>query len=1044
MSHNNIKNNKIKRRDFFKIAATSGAAVAVASCNNDPVEKILPSLLPPDNYQTGVALHFASVCQECPSQCGIVVKTREGRAIKIEGNPNHPLNQGKLCAIGQSALQGLYSPNRIKKATQKGKQLDLATAKNEFYGKIKRLVAENRGKEILFISPAGDSSLQRMTTKIISRLGASQIQLDLSSANSIKNANKILYGKNEVPDYQFSKANFLLNFGADFLEGWLNVMKNSREFAEFHSYKRKNKNEYVHISPHLSTTGVQADDWINCPSKAEEAIALALVARLAASNSSLSAAEKRIIRSYTKNHNIAAVAKKYQLDAKKLEQIAKKLATKSSLIIGGGNATSNGEQTKLQIAIALLNYLTGNTNLNFGADYKFGGSSFAEIKKAVQKIKNKKYSLVVILELNPAYIFSIFSEWSDKKEIQGKVPIVSLSLSHSETTEQADLVIPITSSFENWGDSFAANGIYALQQPVMAKLPGFEAEPLGDILLGLTKELGWSGDNFEAADFKNYLRSQWRGLQTQLKYVGTFEMFWIAALKKGGIFQNYTPQRASLKTNALAQLNASETKTAKGISLMVLNSNLHSNDGRTGDRYWLLEIPHPLTQVVWDSWLEINPDKAQELGIQHLDEVEVTTSAGSVKLAAYIYDFIDKNTVAIPAGMGRSLKFPNYSSRRNSILPFKGGHKRTNLVEKKVGLNPFELIPFATDDSGELIFSAENISLKKTGKKSFLVSSDGQYKDDSKALIADTPTGYGDRSQKGRHLIRSVSLKELNSGKIHKEGHQLKDRFYTTDRQNTHDFYKEKRDGLDNHIFGIKGSKTGKYYDPYKFEMSIDLDKCTGCSACVVACYAENNIAVVGKERQAIGREMSWLRIERYLDKDKKTGKIQALLSPQMCQQCGNAGCEAVCPVYATYHNPDGLNAQIYNRCVGTRYCANNCVYKQRRFNWRSYSFPSPLHYQLNPDVTVRDKGVMEKCTFCVQRIVAAKDKAKDDNRIVFDGEIKTACQQTCPTEAIVFGNAMDKKSLLTKTKKDIRGYHQLEELNFQPGVTYLSKIKRG
>ena len=166
-------------------------------------------------------------------------------------------------------------------------------------------------------------------------------------------------------------------------------------------------------------------------------------------------------------------------------------------------------------------------------------------------------------------------------------------------------------------------------------------------------------------------------------------------------------------------------------------------------------------------------------------------------------------------------------------------------------------------------------------------------------------------------MIRSVSLKELNSGKIHKEGHHLKDRHYTTNTQNTHDFYKEKRKGLDEHIFGIKGSKTGKYYDPYKFEMSVDLDKCTGCSACVVACYAENNIAVVGKERQALGREMSWIRIERYLDKNKKTGKIQALLSPQMCQQCGNAGCEAVCPVYATYHNPDGLNAQIYNRCVG-------------------------------------------------------------------------------------------------------------------------------
>ena len=642
--------------------------------------------------------------------------------------------------------------------------------------------------------------------------------------------------------------------------------------------------------------------------------------------------------------------------------------------------------------------------------------------------------------MNPAYVFEVFPEW---KEIQAKIPLVSFSLSHNETTKQAELVIPLTSSFENWGDSFVANGIYALQQPVMAKLPNYEAEPLGDILLGLTKELGWSGAKFSAASFKDYLRAEWRKLQPKFKYVGTFEMFWVAALKKGGIFQNYTPQKATLKSNSLVGLTSSKTKAAQGLSLLVLNSNLHSNDGKTGDRYWLLEVPHPLTQVVWDSWLEIHPKKAEELGIQHLDEVELKTSAGSAKLAAYIYEFIDQNTVAIPSGMGRNLKFPNYSSRRSSILPFKGSQQRSKLVEKKVGLNPFEILPFNTEKFGELVFSAENISLKKTGKKSFLVSSDGQFRDDSKALISDSPTGYGDRSQKGRHLIRSVSLKELNSGKIHKEGHHLKDRHYTTNTQNTHDFYKEKRKGLDEHIFGIKGSKTGKYYDPYKFEMSVDLDKCTGCSACVVACYAENNIAVVGKERQALGREMSWIRIERYLDKNKKTGKIQALLSPQMCQQCGNAGCEAVCPVYATYHNPDGLNAQIYNRCVGTRYCANNCVYKQRRFNWRTYSFPSPLHYQLNPDVSVRDKGIMEKCTFCVQRIVDAKDRAKDENRIVFDGEIKTACQQTCPTEAIVFGNAMDQKSQVAERKKDIRGYHQLEELNFQPGVTYLSKIER-
>ena len=1025
----------IKRRDFFKIAATSGAAAALASCTSDPVEKILPSLFPPDNYKAGIALNFASVCRECPSQCGIVVKTREGRAIKIEGNQNHPLNQGKICAIGQAALQGLYNPSRLKKALLKNKSISSSQANSIFYNKIKELVAAGRGKEILFIGDAGDSSLQRMITKIVDEIGAEQIILDATPVNSIKEANKTLYGRYEIPEYKFEEADFLLNFGADFLESWLNVMQNSREFTNFSTYRNRNKNEYVHISPHLSITGVKANEWISCPAKAEEAIALALITELVAT-SKINSRNKIFIKNYARKFTIESVAKKYNLAADELKSVARRLAnSKNALVIGGGNTNSNGNQTSLQLAIAILNYLSGNKTVKFGADFQFGGSSFAKVQQSIKKLKNKEYSLVVTTNRNPAYILSVIPEW---KEISKKITLFSLSTAHNETTKDAELVIPITTSFEDWGDSFVRKGIYALQQPVMAKLPGFDSQHLGDVFIGLAKELKLQGDNLTAANFKGYLQSSWKDLQKELGFASIFASFWVNALKNGGIFKDYSPVQVRLRNN-LVKIKP-KYETSKGMSLLVLNSNLQTIDGNAGDRYWLLETPHPLTQVAWDSWLEINPDKAKELGIEHLDEVEVKTASGSVKLAAYIYNFIDKDTLAIPAGLGREIQFPNYSSRRSTILPFSKGD-RHNLVKKKVGLNPFELIPFSYDTSGEIVLASSEVKIKKTGKKAFLVSTDGQYKDDLKALAADSPAGYGERSQKGRHLIRSVSLDELRSGKVTKEGHHLKERHYTTDTLNPSDFYKERKKGLNEHIFGLKGNKAPKFYDPYKFEMTVDLDKCTGCSACITACYAENNIPVVGKERMSLGREMSWIRVERYFDKDKKTGKVKALLSPQMCQQCGNAGCEAVCPVYATYHNPDGLNAQVYNRCVGTRYCSNNCAYKQRRFNWRTYSFPSPLHLQLNPDVTVRDKGVMEKCTFCIQRIRDSKSIAKNENRTVFDGEIKTACQQTCPTDAIVFGNAIDKKSALNKSKKSLRSYHQLEELNFQPNVTYLSKI---
>ena len=225
------------------------------------------------------------------------------------------------------------------------------------------------------------------------------------------------------------------------------------------------------------------------------------------------------------------------------------------------------------------------------------------------------------------------------------------------------------------------------------------------------------------------------------------------------------------------------------------------------------------------------------------------------------------------------------------------------------------------------------------------------------------------------------------------------------------------------------------------FYLTIDLDRCTGCSACVVACYAENNIAVVGKERQAVGREMAWLRIERYFDREESTGRLVTHYNPQMCNQCENAGCEPVCPLFATYHNPDGINAMVYARCAGTRYCANNCIYKSRRFNWRTYLFPDPLHMQLNPDVTVRSKGVMEKCTFCIQRIKDAKELAKREKREVRDDEIRTACQQTCPTNAIRFGNGQRSNTAVSLVKNNKRAYQQLEELNFKPSITYLKKV---
>jgi len=325
-------------------------------------------------------------------------------------------------------------------------------------------------------------------------------------------------------------------------------------------------------------------------------------------------------------------------------------------------------------------------------------------------------------------------------------------------------------------------------------------------------------------------------------------------------------------------------------------------------------------------------------------------------------------------------------------VPIGLGHKSYGRYAQNRGVNPIEILPVLTDEaSGGFAWLSTKVNVSKTGKREQLVKTQDST------------------SQEGRGIAQAITLKELESG-VH-EQHELGEKF---------DMYPPQK------------------YIKHRWGMSIDLSKCIGCGACVTACYAENNIPVVGKGQVAKRREMSWIRIERFYHEDNG---FDIRFIPMLCQHCGNAPCEPVCPVYATYHNHEGLNAMIYNRCVGTRYCSNNCTYKVRRFNWFTYNWPEPLNWQLNPDVSVRTKGVMEKCTFCVQRIRFGEDRARDEGRNVRDGEIIPACAQACPTKVIVFGDLKDGESTVSHLAKDERGYRVLQEVNTQPAITYLKKV---
>ena len=1013
----------INRRDFFKVAAVSGAAAAVAGCGSDPVENLIPLVVPPHDYVPGTSIHFSTTCGDCSANCGLVIKTREGRAIKVEGNPDHPISGGSVCASGQASLQALYSPARPNAVLLDGKA-------SNFDDGIKTLIAkitEAKGS-VLYVGAPRTGSISKLIDQVVDAAGGKRITFDMSPDASIKKANELTFGKAEVPHYAIDQAKTLVSFGADFMDSWLMPNTFSRAYTKMHAFKAGEKGKYFYVGSHMSLTGTNADSWISTPAGAEIQIALA-VANAINTDSKLN--------DYLADFSIAAVTERLELNeamVAKVNALVEAFKAGDSLAIAGGNTTANGASTELQIAVNVLNSVAGNigNTVQFGAGYQLGGDSVADAISAFKAAAAGTYKVIIIENVNPLYALPADAGVAEALKAAF---VVSLSTEQDETAKAANLHLPTSHFYESWGDAMPRTGVSSLFQPVMAKVPGKPSIELGDLLLKLAPELEVDAG---AETAQEYVKAQWA-----TKLEGVFEDAWIAALSKGGIFAEFTGTGADLNTDAL---ETPATAVNAGLTLVAVNSVLHNANGFNGSKSWALEVAHPVTQQVWDSWIEIHPDTAVKMGIKQGEVIQVTGPGGTVEVGAWLWYGMDKNTVAMPAGLGRSVPFPTYATThgKSILTPVVEMADDVQLGFFKAGINVMDVLSAKTDaKSGDMVFAVNGVTLKGTGKEAYMVSPEGVTKDDIEAIMSDTKAGMGDRSQKDRGLVQTIDFKTAKAGgKGEGHGHHLRHRHYTTDLENNVDFYKERSADVADAV-ALSGRKGPKYFEPYKWEMAVDLDRCTGCSACVVACYAENNVPTVGKDRMATGREMNWIRIERYIDHNKETGDPETYYTPEMCSQCDNAGCEPVCPVYATYQNDEGINAMIYNRCVGTRYCANNCIYKQRRYNWRDYTWPNPLNLQLNPAITVRGKGVMEKCNFCFSRIREFKDLAKDQGRVVRDGEIQTACQQTCPTDAITFGNIKDKSAAVTQLKESTkRGYLQFEEVNYKPVITYLKKVK--
>ena len=677
------------------------------------------------------------------------------------------------------------------------------------------------------------------------------------------------------------------------------------------------------------------------------------------------------------------VAEATGVPAEKMKELAQKFIENSpGLALGGGPSSRNSNLTSLHAAINILNAVAGNLGKTvlFHNQPAPENTSHQNLAQLIKDLKAGKVELLIVDDSDPLHALP---NSTGIKEALKNTFTVSLASQKNDTSSEADLQLPALTDYESWGDAFPRSGIRSIRQPVMAPVSLFEAKAREDVMLAAAKAV--NPESFEGiSDYRDFIRKEWQYIQQDSGNRSHFDQFWVKILEEGGLFSKPDLKSVSLK-NEVGQLKLAETKiSGSGLTLIPTTSLFHG-DGRGTRNPWLQEVPDPMSQIVWDSWMEINPDTAKKMGIKDRSVVQIQTSQGSIKATAFYHFGIHRDAVAIPIGQG---------------------HENSGDVADGFGVNVMNLLPTEMDESGSLALVSTRAQLNPVEDLSYTVNLDGNAR------------------QLGRNIAAATTVEELQHGGDHHGAHHF--------APHEIEFYPPR-------------SETAGYYKPYRWGMTVDLDRCNGCSACVVACYSENNIPVVGKIRTSIGREMSWIRMERYIEGYGDDFEVRFV--PMMCQQCSNAGCETVCPVYATYHNPEGLNAMIYNRCVGTRYCSNNCSYKVRRFNWFNYEFPAPLDQQLNSIITTRSVGVMEKCNFCQHRLVAAKHEASNIGRDLKDGEVLTACQQTCPTKAITFGNLMDEDSQVAKNAKTNdkehrdRQYEVLPELNFQPAVTYMKKV---
>ncbi|RME00718.1 MAG: 4Fe-4S dicluster domain-containing protein, partial [Deltaproteobacteria bacterium] len=943
----------LNRRTFLQILGGSFAALSLAGCDfRPPREEIVPFLEQPEGVTPGLSLWYASTCAACPASCGLLVKNRDGRPIKLEGNPLHPLSLGGLCARGQASVLDLYDSERFQGPRIGGKDVTWEEIDREVRKGLDGV--KERGKKLVILSTTITSPtlLSAIETFKGAYPNTEHVTYDPLSAHGILEAHARTHGRRVVPWYRFEKARVIVAFDADFLGTWLSPVEFTKGWAKNRKIDPRHPTLSWHaqFEPRMSVTGANAD--LRVPLRPSEIFdTLVTIARRIAEK--LGRGEERWLPQGGKS----------PVEEEILEKTVDRLieARGRSLVVCGVNDVDT------QLVVNAINHLLDNYGETIDLrqpSLQYQGND-ERMRALIEEMARGEVGGMLFLDANPLY------DHPEREAIAGALAQIPFTLSFAgrreETAGACTFLAPDDHPLERWGDAHPHFGVYTLLQPTIA--------PLYDTRSAITSLLAWSGVEATAYDA---LRRVWREKLFVRQEAGAsdFETFWTNAVRDGVfLLESERLPLSPFEFRPVARIRRPKPPTVEGFELVVF-AGVALGDGRQANNPWLQELPDPIARTTWGNHAAISPASARRLGVVEGRVVRLASGGKGVELPVRIEPGMPEGVVAVALGYGRK-----GVGRIAANLPVK---KFLPIEVEEPNPGGVDLYPF---------LAAHTVTLTPLDRIEPLAKTQGyDYQ-------VEPMTG------KKREIVRETTLSRLE----HPEAAP-----HETQHEAEADLWPEHA------------------YPGHKWGMAIDLNACTGCAACVVSCQAENNVPVVGKVEVRKNRAMHWIRIDRYYSGSEEAPEENPHVAflPMLCQHCDHAPCETVCPVLATLHSSEGLNMQVYNRCVGTRYCANNCPYKVRRFNWFDYAHDDLVqNLVLNPDITVRSRGVMEKCSFCIQRIAEAKRNARGEGRDLIDGDVKTACMESCPSDAIVFGDVNNPNSRIARLMKDPRRYGVLTEI---------------